>query len=193
MTDYSAIILAGGKSSRMGEKKALLLMEGKPFIEIIIDKLIDAGVRDIMISGYEYNDERSKYVEDIFADKGPLSGIHAGLLRASGRHVIVLAEDAPLIPLDFIKLLMNEHKKSTVPITVASCSGRIQQLAGIYDKSLAGLCEEILNGKKPTVMALIERAGFCEVPYTGNEMEIKGFNTPEEYRRGRELCQKENI
>ena len=48
MTKYSAIILAGGRSSRMGQKKALLLYQGKSFIDIIIEKLKSVDIQEII-------------------------------------------------------------------------------------------------------------------------------------------------
>ena len=76
MTEYSAIILAGGKSSRMGQKKGTLLYNGKIFIQIIIDKLKELKVSEILISGYEYPDDSIVYVEDVFLIFFYLAGLH---------------------------------------------------------------------------------------------------------------------
>ena len=183
MTKYSAIILAGGRSSRMGQKKASMHFRGKTFIEIILDKIRETDIREIMISGYDYKKDQYIYVEDIFNNKGPLAGIHSGLIKSSAQSVLVLTEDAPLVPVWFMKKLMEEHDKKRTPVTVASCDGRIQPLLGIYDKHLASLCEDILKGEKSAVRILLDKTGFTEVPYPGNEMEIRGCNTPEEYEK----------
>lgn len=183
MTDYSAIILAGGKSSRMGQKKSTLLLEGRTFIDILIDKLKRIGIEEILISGFEYENEKCIYVEDIYKDKGPLAGIHAGLDRMSRESALVLTEDAPLIPEDFIQELISEHKKNGCSITVARSNDRIQPLLGIYDKTLVLKCEEILQGERVTVMSLIEKETCATVQFTGEELLIRGCNTPEEYRR----------
>lgn len=185
MTEYSAIILAGGKSRRMGQKKSTLLFQGKTFIEIILEKLKELGIRDILISGYEYklNDESVSFVEDCFPDKGPLAGIHAGLSRAINQTVLVLTEDAPLIPETFLRQLMEEHEKKNSQITVTSLGDRIQQFPGIYEKNLVPLCEKILQEEKSTVMKLIEKTGCLEVPFFGDEIIIRGCNTPEEYKK----------
>ena len=192
MTQYSAIILAGGKSSRMGQKKGLLRFQERTFIDIIIDKLQEAGISEIMVSGYEYDDPRTIFVEDVYPNKGPVAGIHAGLSRSSKEHVFVIPEDAPLVPVDYIRLLMEEHLKSDLPITVALANGRIQQLIGMYDKSLDEACESILQEEKSKVMSLIERFGCAEVPFNGDELLIRGCNTPEEFeeisRRVSSIC-----
>ena len=180
---FSAIILAGGKSSRMGQKKSTLPFNGKSFIDIIIQKLEEIGFEDIIISGYDYNKERYTYVEDKYQDKGPLAGIHAGLEKAVNQSVLVITEDAPLIPEDYISSLMKKHREGKRPITVAECGGRLQPLLGIYDKNLIPLCDSILQGDKAAPMFLIERAGCEMVSFQGDELLIRGCNTPEEYER----------
>ena len=188
MTEYSAIILAGGESKRMGQKKSTLLLQGKTFIEIIIDKLIDIDIREILISGYEYDLEKYtdtgcvlKTVKDIYEKKGPLAGIHAGLEAASYNSVLIVTEDAPLVPIDFMKQLMQEHEENDSSITVTRSGDRLQPLLGIYDKSLISECDNILQGDKATVRALIDRVGCSEVTFSDDEILIRGCNTPEEY------------
>ena len=188
MTEYSAIILAGGESKRMGQKKSTLLLQGKTFIEIMIDKLIDIGIREILISGYEYDLEKYrdtecvfKTVKDIYEKKGPLAGIHAGLEAADHNSVLIVTEDAPLVPIDFMKQLMQEHEENDSSITVTRSGDRLQPLLGIYDKSLISECDDILQGDKATVRALIDRVGCGEETFDGDEILIRGCNTPEEY------------
>ena len=181
MTKYSAIILAGGKSRRMGQKKGELIFRGKTFYEVLIEKLNSLGIKEILLSGYDYKDDRVIFVEDIYKDKGPLAGIHSGLIRSSAESVLVITEDAPFVPEDFIKQLMAKHKEGSAMITLASCRENIQQLVGIYDKGLAPLAEKILNSERPTVKNLINKAGYVLLPYEGEEIMIRGCNTPEEY------------
>ena len=49
--DVSAVILAGGKATRMGSDKAELVLCGKPLLELMVDKLKEIGITDIMLSG----------------------------------------------------------------------------------------------------------------------------------------------
>ena len=181
MTEYSAIILAGGKSRRMGQKKALLKIEGRGFVQIIRDKLLKLGIEDIILSGFAKTCEKTRYVKDRFEGQGPLAGIHAGLEAASHDSVIVIAEDAPLVPVEFLEKLCQIHEERSGLVTVASCERRIQPLLGIYDKSLAKNCERILTDNKRKVMSLLEEVGYEEVPFFGEEILIRGCNTPEEY------------
>lgn len=178
MTNYSAIILAGGKSSRMGQNKADLIIHGRSFVSILTDKLGRLGIQDIMLSGYSGQVNGARNIADIFPGKGPLSGIHAGLCAARQEHVLVLAVDMPLIPETFLERLLTCHDHG---ITVAICKGRVQPLVAVVDRGLSGECEMLLAEERLYVMALYDKAGYQTVPFTGEELLIRGCNTPEEY------------
>ena len=77
---YSLLLLAGGKSARMGTSKAELLFEGKTFLEHMLDKAHALGIKKCYISGYASQREDVQTVWDIFPSRGPLSGIHASLM-----------------------------------------------------------------------------------------------------------------
>ncbi len=183
MIDYSAIILAGGKSSRMGRKKAELSFSGKTFLEILTDKLEALEISDILLSGYECNDKRLRSVNDIYKNKGPLGGVHACLGEVKYPHALVLAEDAPFIPDEFLKELIKCHSEGQQQITVTVCNGNQQPLVGIYDKSLYEDCEKLLSEERANLMKLIKSTCHEEVSFIGDELLIRGCNTPEEFER----------
>ena len=51
--EYSLLLLAGGKSARMGQSKAQLLYQGKPFLEHMLDKARNLGIEKYYISGFD--------------------------------------------------------------------------------------------------------------------------------------------
>ena len=185
--DYSAIILSGGKSSRMGKKKGTLPLGQKNFIEVIRDKFIELEIDDIILSGYNYSCPNTRYVADIFPNMGPLAGIHAGLKNSQHENSIILAEDSPLIPISFIEKLQKAHETNTAKITLAFCNDHLQPLVGIYNKELYLECEKLLKSKKRTIMYLIEKIEYTKVPFNENEILIRGCNTPEEYSKSLHL------
>lgn len=187
MIDYSAIILAGGKSSRMGKKKAELTFSGKTFLEILIDKLEALSISDILLSGYECSDNRVRSIFDIYKNKGPLGGVHACLREVKCNHALVLAEDAPFIPEEFLKSLIECHNEGSQKITVATCSGSLQPLVAIYDKTLYENCEKLLREEKGNLIKLILKTPYKAVSFTGDELLIRGSNTREEFERMSEL------
>ncbi len=98
MVQATAIVLAGGKSTRMGRNKALVRIRESKMLEGIIRALADE-FPEIIISANDnsFDHLQIKTVPDIFPGCGPLGGIYAGL-RASGHHVnFVVACDMPFL------------------------------------------------------------------------------------------------
>ena len=95
----TAIILAGGKSTRMGFDKALMKIRGKPIVEIIIQQL-RAVFEDIIVvtnKSEEFTGLDVIVTEDILKGSGPLGGIHAGLMLSKSKYAFLAACDMPVI------------------------------------------------------------------------------------------------
>ena len=122
----SALILAGGRSRRMGfEEKALLPMRGKILLEHAMDAL-DGVVDEIIISVRDMQQQELlkdytkgyDVVLDSYQDVGPLSGILEGVIAANGEYVFVAACDMPYINSDVVELLFKsaEGHNAAIPI-----------------------------------------------------------------------------
>lgn len=181
---FSAVILAGGKSSRMGSCKAELPWAGKTLLEHQVDKIKAIGIRDIIVSGYSEPVAGTRYVPDIYPEKGPLGGIHACLCAAKKAACFVISVDAPLFAPDEMKLLMEAHLAGDSPITVAGHCGTLEPLIGVYDCDLSDAAESILQGTNTSVKRLIDKVGVnvCEF---SNGNSARNCNTPAQYKQ---LC-----
>ncbi len=84
-SDITGIILAGGKSTRMGENKSLLSLNGKTVIERVVDLMKSIFKEVILITNTpeEYDFIKIPKYKDIFEYKGPLAGIHSGLTHSN--------------------------------------------------------------------------------------------------------------
>ena len=176
----TAVILAGGYSSRMGVNKAELKIRGKTLLEIQAEKLRSAGIGEILIAGCDTSDPGLRCVPDIYPHKGPLSGIHAGLHAAANETCLVLCVDMPLIPSEILKEMMKEHKGG---ITLLCHNGWIEPAVGVYDRSVLSLCAGILCGENTSVRELLRQTGYREYVSTLDEKYFINCNTPEEYRQ----------
>jgi molybdopterin-guanine dinucleotide biosynthesis protein A len=88
-TNITGLILAGGKSSRMGEDKGFLLRNGKPFIQYSIDALTPLVSEIIIVSDHpKYDVFRLKRINDITKNSGPVAGICSGLEASSTMTII---------------------------------------------------------------------------------------------------------
>ncbi len=141
----TAIILSGGKSSRMGRNKALLKIGNKTIIERVRDQMQHLFNEVLLITNTpdEYKFLNLPIYEDIYKHKGPLAGIHSGLLHSSTDTNFIISCDLPLITKEMIEYLV-EFKTNKL-ITVARADGYIQQLAGKYSKDCLKTAEEILQ------------------------------------------------
>lgn len=110
---FSAAVLAGGYSSRMGRDKAALSFGGTTMLDQQVRKLRSVGIEDIMISGSELAVSGTRYVPDVFPHRGPLSGIHACLQAARGKSVLFPA-------LTFLLSLSKRFRRCWMPTPTAS-------------------------------------------------------------------------
>lgn len=149
--NITGIILSGGKSKRMGENKSLLKVGSKTILEVVYDK-ISMLFKELLVITNEpelYQFLNLKIYKDIFPGKGPLAGIHSGLVHSKTQKNFILSCDMPLISIDMINTIINYKTDSF--ITVAKADGYIQQLCGVYDKrcltETTELLEESLSGE----------------------------------------------
>ena len=177
---FSAAVLAGGLSSRMGRDKAALPFDGTTLLAFQVEKLRALGIKDIMISGSEQQILGTRPIPDVYPRRGPLSGIHACLAAAKESAVLFLGVDTPLIPLEALQTLLSAHEKG---VTLLRHGNRTEPLFGVYDCALAPLCEEILRTEHTGVWQLLNRTTVKTLPFDGDETVFTNGNTPEEYAR----------
>lgn len=143
--DIAGVILLGGKSIRMGENKALLKLGNTTVIERLVKLMSSLFKRVILISNYteEYNFLNLPVYGDIFPDKGPLGGIHSGLVNSGCIRNFVISCDIPLIDSGIISFIVDYPTEK--PIVITKADGFIQQLAGVYNSCLIPSIEKNLN------------------------------------------------
>ncbi len=143
-SDVTGILLAGGKSTRMGVNKALVKIGDEILIERMVKLLSNIFNRVICITNTpnEYNFLNIPLFRDFYDYKGPLAGIHSGLYHSDTMQNFVLSVDMPLINEQMIKYIVDFPTSS--PITVCKAGGFIQQLAGRYSKAVLPIGEKYL-------------------------------------------------
>lgn len=105
MDNIAAVILAGGKSSRMGQDKATLPMKGTRLIDVVADAIRQAGVQDIYVSG-----KVDGYVSlpDLFMERGPMGGICSCVARLGKQYarLIFVPVDMPHMSSELLQMLI---------------------------------------------------------------------------------------
>jgi len=133
--NITGIILAGGKSSRMGSDKALLKINNTTFIEKIID-VMQPYVDEIIIISNNSNHDRFniRREEDFIKEAGPLAGLLTGLYRAKHEHIIALSCDIPMISKKVIETLITQADDA-FEVNQIESEGKTMPLIAIYKKS----------------------------------------------------------
>jgi molybdenum cofactor guanylyltransferase len=153
---FTAIILAGGLSQRMGTDKALLQYNGKPLIRYSIDLAL-CFTRNILISTNQ--DELQKFgfpiVNDIYQIKAPLSGIHAGLKFSITDWNLVLTCDMPNVSVQLIRYLISAMEPGK-ELILPGHDGYIEPLCGFYHKNLLPFIETNFEKHKYSPLDLLE-------------------------------------
>ena len=144
-SDVTGIILAGGKSTRMGVNKSFLKLGNETIIERIINlmKSIFDEVIIITNSSDEHKFLDLPLYEDIFKDIGPLGGIHSGLTHSKTKNNFVISCDIPLMTKEMIEYIV--EYKSEKPIKFCEAAGYHQPLAGVYSKSVIAEIEKVIS------------------------------------------------
>lgn len=142
---FGAVILAGGKSSRMGRDKAWLEIGGRSLLARQIDCVRAAGAREVFISGRretDYSPLGCPVLADEFTEAGPLAGIAAALAALSEPLLLVLAVDMANMNANFLGRLHTRCSDGLGAVPV--CDKIIEPLAAFYPKAAAGLIRKLL-------------------------------------------------
>lgn len=184
--NHSAVVLAGGKSSRMGRDKAWLEVAGRNLLERQIELARATGAAEVFISGRvgaDYSEFGCAVLLDDFADAGPLAGIEKALARSHSARALVLAVDLPQLSPSFLRRLATIGPRTSGAIP--RVNGRIEPLAAIYPREAWPLAVESLRSGKNSVAAFAERcvetgiAEFFDFP-PNEAMLFANWNSPED-------------
>jgi molybdenum cofactor guanylyltransferase len=143
----TGILLAGGKSSRIGAEKGLLKWKGRYLAEFSLDILSQVFKKVIISSS---NPEYLKFGCDIYEDEykniGPISGIYTGLKRSSTTYTFFLACDMPFIQAKLIQFICSFYQDSSAVIPVSNTG--IEPLCALYSKDCIPVIEEMIQKKE---------------------------------------------
>lgn len=162
----SAIILAGGKSTRMGFDKQLLRLRERSLIEGLIRRLGGSFDETIVVTNRPelYIGLADKITGDIIPDMGPLSGIHAGLSAASSEYSFVIACDMPQINAKYIDYMMELLNKNESMACITKFGDWIEPFNAFYSKALIEHIESFLMGGGKAVHRLLMNHNVEYIP-----------------------------
>ena len=184
MIKKTAIILSGGKNSRMNYKtKAFLKFNGDTFIHRTLLAVADYEEKIISCNDFKaYKDFKNEalLVSDSFKEIGPIGGIYSALKKSSFSHALIVACDMPFLNKDILNYLGNYDFKEDALIPIVN--GKIEPLCGIYKKSSVKIIENMIKDKDYKLMNLLKNLNtkYLDIKDNNNFLNI---NNPEEYSK----------
>lgn len=182
----SGVILAGGRSSRMGgQDKAQLLLQGKPLWQHVWQRLAPQ-VKDVSISAnrnlalYQQNNLRT--INDVLPDyPGPLAGMLSAFQQIDSPWIAFAACDTPFIPDDYVMRLWQQKQRAPA-VWVRSQERDHPALALIHRQIMPELARYLADGER-RVMHFLQHVGGHAVQFNDGEHAFVNVNTPEELAR----------
>jgi molybdopterin-guanine dinucleotide biosynthesis protein A len=143
--DAAGFVLAGGRSSRMGEDKALVNLAGQPLVVHALGILRGAGLAASLAGGSSALAALAPLVQDSQPGLGPLGGICAALASTAARRAVFLPIDLPLLPASLIAYLRDHARITGSSVTVSSVNGFAQTFPAVLDRAALPLLEAELE------------------------------------------------
>lgn len=188
LADATAVILAGGKSSRMGRPKALLPFDGEPLIAHVVRGLKKMFAETVIVAAPEQElpSLPAALVRDEVAYQGPVSGIYHGLKASTKQVCFVTSCDAPFLNLELIAHLLSQI--TDCDVVVPYWQERFQPLHAVYRTRLLPLLKEQLEGGELRPIFLYDKVHTRRIyqdeilRLDPEGLSLLNMNTPEEYR-----------
>jgi molybdopterin-guanine dinucleotide biosynthesis protein A len=153
-------VLAGGRSTRMGQDKALLSPAGRSLLDLALDKLRRlplAGAPRIAAARSDLS-AHAAVIADLHPGCGPLSGIEAALAASTQPLNVFLPVDIPLLPPQFLLWMLERAAITGALVTVPRFNGRPQPLCAVYHRDLLGHIAASLGAGEHKVMPAVTAA-----------------------------------
>ncbi len=199
MEPLSVLILAGGRSSRMGRDKMWLDLDGRPLIEVVARRLLPIAGEIIFSS----NDSPSLdalvrrlpvpavVAPDLYRDAGPLAGLQAGLRAAHNAMVFAVATDMPFVDPSLVIAMRNHCSDEDAIVPRIRVPGldepQSEPLHAIYRKSCLPAIEAALARGRRRAVSFLDDVRVCYVEDSvlrrldPDLQSLHNINTPEEW------------
>lgn len=194
MKKATAIILAGGKNTRIGKNKAFIqLSTGETILQNAINMLQPIFPEIIIVTNQKdaYQKFNVPVVEDLIKESGPLGGIFTGLCYSTSKHNFLVACDMPFIKPALIKLLLEEI--GNYDAVIPDVDGEVEPLFALYSKNCISVMFEHLQKQSLKIREVLgelhlKKIGAKEIDRLDPEhLSFFNINTEEDLRTAESL------
>lgn len=187
-----AIVLSGGASRRMGERKELLQIAGEPLLLRLCRSLLDVAEEVTVVADrerpYDFLPSHVRIAVDQVADYGPIAGICAGMANSSLPLQLVVACDYPLAsPRIWTELAQVLASHPEVDAVMPEAGSKLHPLCAIYRSTTLPAWEAALRSGNRRVMEAAQAMRILTWrPEAADAAGLMNMNTPEDFRLAKE-------
>lgn len=195
--DVTGVLLAGGKSRRMGEDKRYLHVGAQTLLErsLAILQSVFQSVLVVIAQDSPDLDIPAPVTRDLVTHGGSLGGLYTGLKQASTSHVFAVACDMPFLNPRVIQYFTDLQGSSD--IVMPELHNRLHPLHALYSRRCLPIIEEMLTAGELKIQKLIAHPSLCTRILTAqdlrqidpDERSFLNINTPEDLETARLLIE----
>jgi molybdopterin-guanine dinucleotide biosynthesis protein A len=166
--DVAGYILAGGRSTRMGQDKAMLQLAGMPLVEHAVRKLRSVASDICILSRNPNLASYAPLVPDLHEDCGPLGGIDAALANTRKQWVLIMPVDMPFVPIALLRNWMHGVLASScVRVSLFSVDSAVQPALCMLHRDVAPYLRKSLEDSRLKLFPELKDAAQALAAETG--------------------------
>ncbi len=195
------IVLAGGRSARLGHDKLAEVFGGRTLVERVVESVASVVDEVLIVTAAdrtmtEFEELSSvRVITDLFPGKGPLVGLYTGLKESRSELNLVVAADMPFLSAGLLRYMLD--LADGYDVVVPRVGDKVEPLHAVYAASCLPHIEAMLAEDDRSVFRLIPRLTaryLDEGEVAAIDPERRSFfniNTEDDLRRARELAGRE--
>lgn len=191
----TGLVLAGGTSRRMGRDKAFLELDGRPLIEIVVERMAGVCAEVLIVAGdvRPYAGLGVPLVEDRFRGVGVLGGLHAGLEAAAHELTLAVGCDMPFLNPDLLRAFAGWA--DGFDVAVLRQGEYVEPLHGAYRRTCLPAIEAAIRARRRRIVSFFPHVRVRYVttddviPFDPDLRSFRNINTPAEWEATREEWQ----
>jgi len=196
--ETSCIVLAGGKSLRLGRDKVLETVGNRSLLQLVVCSMTSLSREVIIVAASEQtipqsiNYPKLRVVTDIYPGKGPLGGIYTGLATSTSFYNLIVASDMPFLNQDLLHYMI--QLSVNFDLVVPRVGNLVEPLHAVYTKSCLAPIEQMMKQDKLSVNQLFSlvKTRYVEAEeierFDLKHLSFFNINTKADLKRARELA-----
>ncbi len=185
----------------MGHDKAFLELDGRPLIEIVVERMASVCAEMLVVAGdvQPYAGLGARLVEDRFRDVGALGGLYAGLEAATHELALVVGCDMPFLNTDLLRAFAGWAKGFDMAVLRHEDGEQMEPLHGAYGRTCLPVIEATIRARRRRIVAFFSHVRVRYVtpadvmPFDPDLRSFRNVNTPQDWEMAQAIWRQKGL